>query len=78
MRSDGLVIVSTGTTNNPVACGSANASWLVFNPATENGKALLAILQSALLIGRKLNITGTGSCPASVPFENVSTVNVFG
>jgi hypothetical protein len=73
VRSDGWVLATPGTTlaNGP-ACGEANASWLAIDPSTDRGRALLSLVQLALLSGRTANWNGTDTCGGAGNVEQMS------
>jgi hypothetical protein len=72
--SSGRVAFSTGLNNAPVACGTSNPSWLIFDPATAKGKALLSLVQAAMLAGREINAYGSGTCTSAMEELNEFTI----
>jgi hypothetical protein len=61
--SDGLVYVtlSTPPTGRP-SCAAASTYWMIPNENSETGKKLYALLLSAQLAGRVVQIVGTNTC----------------
>ena len=61
--------------NNP-ACQVSTA--MIFDHTTARGKSLLTLLTSAQLSGKKVNLTGTGTCTtiSGLTWESVAVVGL--
>jgi len=56
-----------------------NSQWMTFSVVGDRGKALLALVQSAILAGKLIDLTGTGTCFGTFPnnVEEVSEIYVY-
>ena len=63
----GIVIV---TVNNSTytACSPGNRYW--FKPDTDYNRAMLSMLLAAQMSGKRVYLTGTGSCTEGYPYDN--------
>jgi hypothetical protein len=74
--TDGHILVKIyQTPSNQPACAT-NPRFSV-NPATDVGKALLALLLAAQASGKTVQIWGTGSCDQMAGFESLSYMRLL-
>lgn len=60
---NGIVIFSAGTKAGGPVCASIPNDWAV-NTTTPDGKAIYALLLTAISTGRNVAVTGTNNCDA--------------
>src|SRR5688572_12712122 len=76
--SDGLtyVTLSTAPTGRP-ACAANTAYWMIPNESSETGKKMYALLLSAQLAGRPVEIVGKNTCVRWGDGEDILYVNLL-
>jgi hypothetical protein len=57
---------------NRESCNNNSSYQFVFDPSTDDGKALYAALMMAISTGRQIYVYGTGSCVLGQAMEGVS------
>jgi hypothetical protein len=55
-----------GSRTTPPACATDTA-WVITTPGGDNAKAMFAAILTASVIGRTVNVAGTGTCPSVAP-----------
>jgi hypothetical protein len=75
-NDEAAIFIQSGTRSGAPACASANPTKWAIDVYPEVGKATLSMLLTAYSLGKRVTITGTGTCDAYGTAETVSFINI--